>query len=81
MSHLCLIFNYQGKSSTLQCTATDTLNQVFNRYCIKTDLNIKDVRFYKNGKELKGCEKTLSALELKNNANIDVTDAKHVIGA
>ncbi len=81
MSHLSLIFNYQGKSLTLQCIPTETLNQVFNRYCIKADLNIKDVKFYKNGKELKGCEKTLSALELTNYANIDVTYAKYVIGA
>ena len=81
MSQLNLIFNYQGKSLTLQCTPNETLNQIYKKYCIKADLNEKDIKFYKNGKELKGCEKTLSALGIKSFTTIDVTLAKYVIGA
>ena len=81
MSNLTIIFNFQGKSLTLQCTPSETLNEIFKRYCIKADLNLNDVKFYKNGKELRGCEKTLSALDLKNYDTIDVTMAKYVIGA
>ena len=81
MSNLSLIFNYQGKPLTLQCTQNETLNQVFKRYCIKAELNIDDVKFYMNSKELKGCEKTLAALGLGNRTNLDVILAKYVIGA
>ena len=81
MSRLNLIFNFQGKSLTLQCTENETLNQIYKRYCVKADLNINDVKFYNHGKELKGCDKTLSALGLNNFNNIDVTLAKYVIGA
>ena len=81
MSHLNLIFNFQGKSLTLQCTENETLNEIYKRYCIKADLNINDIKFYKNGKELKGCEKTLSALGIHPNSTFDVTLGKYVIGA
>jgi hypothetical protein len=75
------IAQFKGKSLTLQCTENETLNQIYKRYCIKADLNINDVKFYKNGKELKGCEKTLSALGITTFTNIDVTLAKYVIRA
>ena len=81
MSNLNLVFNLQGKSITLQCNPSETLNQVFKRYCTKVDLNINEIKFYKNSKELRGCEKTLSALDIKNYTTIDVTMAKYVIGA
>ena len=81
MSKLNLIFNYQGKSLTLQCTENETLNQVYKRYCTKADININDVKFYKNGREIIGCEKTLSALGIGSFTTFDVTLAKYVIGA
>ena len=45
MSQFNLFFNYQGKSLTLQCKQSDTLNQVFNRYCTKADLDIMILKF------------------------------------
>ena len=81
MSQFNLFFNYQGKSLTLQCKQSDTLNQIFNRYCIKADLNINDIKIYLSGKELKGCEKTLSALGIHPNSTFDVNLGKYVIGA
>ena len=81
MSQFNLFFNYQGKSLTLQCKQSDTLNQIFNRYCIKAELNINDIKIYLSGKELKGCEKTLSALGIGSFTTFDVTLAKYVIGA
>ena len=81
MSNLTLIFTYQGKPLTLQCTPAETLNQVFQRYCTKAELKLDDVKFYMNSKELRKCDKTLAALGISNRTNLDVILAKYVIGA
>ena len=81
MSNLTIIFNYQGKPLTLQCTEAETLNNVFQRYCTKADLKFDDVKFYMNSKELRKCDKTLAALGLANRTTLDVILAKYVVGA
>ena len=81
MSNLTLIFNYQGKPLTLQCKESETLNNVFQRYCTKADLQLDDVKFYMNSKELRKCDKTLAALGLANRTTLDVILAKYVVGA
>ena len=78
---LKVIFEFQGKPLTLEASPSETLDSLLIRYTLLADLNINDIKFYKNGKELKRCSQTLDELELSNYTNIDVISAKYVIGA
>ena len=81
MSQMTLFFNHQGKSLTIQCLDTDTLNQVYSRYCIKANMNRDDPKFYYNSMELKGDDKALKDHNIVNRGNFNVVIAKYVVGA
>ena len=81
MSNMTLVFNYQGKPLLIQCQENETLDQVFNRYCIKAGLNRNDIKFYTNSKEIKGDNSSLKSNGIYNRHNFDVVASKYVIGA
>ena len=81
MSNLSIIFNKGGNSITMQCNANDPLDNVLNRFCIKSEVNINEVTFYYNGRELPICNKTLFNLGIQNFQNINVVESKKVVGA
>ena len=54
---------------------------VFNRFCIKTDLSAEDTKFYFNSREVKRSGKSLFALGIESRATINVVLSKYVIGA
>ncbi len=81
MSNLALVFSLSGNNWTLQCKSTDVIGDVFNKFCFKTQLNLKNLVFYFNSIEIKkDSGKTIEALGLKNYANINVVD-NGVLGA
>ena len=61
MSNMSIFFNYKGKSLMIQCQEDETLDQVFNRYCIKSGLNRNDIKFYSNSKEIRGDNSSLKS--------------------
>ena len=81
MSNLALVFSLSGNNWTLQCKSTDVIGDVFNKFCFKTQLNLKNLVFYFNSIEIKkDSGKTIESLGLKNYANINVVD-NGVLGA
>ena len=81
MSKLAVVFKYQEKNMTIQCMNTDTLNQIFNRYCTKANLERNDVKFYSDAKEIRGDDNSLDSHKIKNYHTFNVVMAKYVIGA
>ena len=72
-------FNYQGKSIIIQTTYNTTLNTISKG--VRRILDLKgDLIFYKNGKKLRPCYKTLGELDIKKYATIDVILKNYVIG-
>ena len=79
-SQMTLFFYYEGKSLAIQCQEGDKIDDVFNRYCVKSGLGINDVRFYHNSKEVIKNGKSLFALGIVNRGVFNVV-SKYVIGA
>ena len=78
---ISLIFLYEGNSLTIQCQEGDKIDDVFNRYCVKSGLDIKYTKFYYNSKEILRCGKSLFALGIGNRSVFNVVLSSYVIGA
>ena len=81
MSQLTLFFYSEGDSITIQCLESDKIDDVFNKYCVKSGKNVNDLKFYYNSKEVKKNGKTLYALGVSNRSTFNVVASKYVIGA
>ena len=62
-----MIFSLKGDPITIQCTPTDTLNQVFDKFCFKAGQNRSDVSFYCDAQRIEGNDKTLFQLGITSN--------------
>ncbi len=67
-----LIFIFQGNSYSIQCQENDKLNAIFLRFATKAQIDIKDLIFYHNAKEVPSCDKTLFNLQIKSNSTFSV---------
>ena len=83
MSQMTLGFKYDGTLMNIQCKGNDTLNSVFNRYCVKAGLQQKNPVFYFNGKKIVGEDKNKAIVEygVPNLGVFDVVLTDYVIGA
>ena len=75
-----LIFIFQGNNYSIQCQENDKLNAIFLRFATKAQIDIKDLIFYHNAKEVPSCDKTLFNLQIKNFSQINAVP-KDVFGA
>ena len=80
-NQITLFFYYEGKTMTIQCQEGDKIDDVFNRYCAKSGLNVKDTKFYYNSKEVLRCGKSLFALGVGNRSVFNVVLSSYVTGA
>ena len=81
MSQLSIIFEFQGKNISIQCLESDKIDDIFNKYCQKAGLDINDVTFYYNSREVKRSGKTLFALGIVNYGKFNVVQSKYLLGA
>ena len=81
MSQLAVYFEFQGKTISVQCLQSDKIDDVFNKYCQKAGLDINDVTFYFNSREVKRSGKTLFALGIVNYGKFNVVQSKYLMGA
>ena len=81
MSQMAVLFLLEGKVITIQCQESDKIDDVFNKYCIKSGLDPNDTKFYYQSKEVKRCGKTLFALGIVNNGKFNVVSSKYLVGA
>ena len=83
MSQMTLSFKYSDSLLTIQCRGNDTLNSVFNRYCVKAGFQQKNPVFYFNGKRIVGDDKNKTIVEygIPNMGVFEVVLTDYVIGA
>ena len=81
MSSMTVVFNYEGASIVMQCTESEKIDDLFNRYCNKANLSPQDTKFYYNSKEVRRCGKTLFALGIGNRGTFNVVSSAYLMGA
>ena len=81
MSNMTVSFNKGGELIVIQCTSNDTLNKIFDRYCLKAGLNRNEPTFYYNSQQIEGDNNTLEQHKIANRGVFDVVLSKYVVGA
>ena len=81
MSQINAVFNYQGKPITVQCSSNDSLNHVFDRFCVKAGLERSEPTFYYQSKKVERSDDKLGKLNINNHPVFDVVLAQYVVGA
>ena len=80
-NNITLIFDVGGNKMTMQCQKTDKIDDVFQRFCTKAQVNLDEVQFYYNSTVWTYKDKTLEQLGLQNYFTFTVVSAKTVVGA
>ncbi len=80
-NNLTIIFSFGGNKLSMQCQRSEKIEDVFQRFCVKAQVNINDVKFYYNSTEFKVWGKTLEQLNLQNFLTIEVVMDKNLRGA
>ncbi len=65
----------------MQCKKSEKIDDVFNRFCVKAQVNKSDLKFYYNSSEVRFFGKTLEQLGMNNFFTFDVVSDKYVSGA
>ncbi len=79
--NLTIIFKFLGNNWSLQCKKSDLIDDVFQRFCVKAQVNKSDLKFYYNSAEVRFFGKTLEQLGMNNFFQFDVVSEKYVSGA
>ena len=79
--NLTIIFKFLGNNWTVQCKKSDLIDDVFQRFCVKAQVNKSDLKFYYNSSEVRFFGKTLEQLGVNNMFTFDVVSDKYVSGA
>ena len=81
MSNMTLSFNKNGELVVIQCTSNDTLNKIFDRYCIKAGVNRNEPTFYYNSRKITGDDRPLREHNIVDRGVFDVVLSQYVVGA